>query len=183
VRPRLKRAYLAVGVLVAVGCRADGAGGTLRARWASADTTLGAGDLALPLKVAWCESRGRLTLLGVSGDTGVGILVRTVELVPGLFGVSDTTAARSPGSSVAFRMAKEARLFALSGDSGAVAITSVQDGRLTGRFVAWFSRPDAGPALVSGSFKGASAMPDTVRCEPVAAPPPVAPAPPDSGVS
>ena len=149
----------------------------------SADTTLGTGDLVLPLKAAWCASRGRLTLLGVSGDTGVGLLVRTVTLAPGLFPVSDTSAARSPGSSVAFRMAKEAHLFALSGDSGAVAITSVQDGRPTGRFVAWFSRPDAAPALLSGSFKGASAMPDTVRCESFASPPPVAPAPPDSGVS
>lgn len=165
-----------------VGCRAEGTG-TLHAHWASTDTTLGSGDLALPLKAAWCASRGRLTLLGVSGDTGVGLLVRSVTLAPGLFLVSDTSVARSPGSSVAFRMAKEAHLFALSSDSGAVAITSLRDARLTGRFVAWFSRPDAGPALLSGSFTGVPAMPDTVRCESLAPPPPPAPAPVDSGVS
>ena len=169
-------------VLAAAGCRA-GDGGTLRVRWTSADTTLGTGALALPLTAAWCEARGRLTLLAVSRDTGVGILVRTVKLTPGLYAVSDTTAARSPGSSVAFRLAEAVNLFALSGDSGAVAITSVQDGRVAGRFVAWFSRPDAGPALLTGRFKEVSVVPDTARCESAAPPPAVPPTPPDSSVS
>lgn len=179
---RLSRACLVVAALAAAGCRAGGAG-TLRAHWASADTTLGTGDLALPLKAVWCEARGRLTLLAVSGDTGFGILVRTVKLAPGLFHVSDTTAAQSPGSSMAFRVVRNANLFALSGDSGAVAITAAQAGGVAGRFVAWFSRPDAAPALLVGSFNGASALPDSVRCESSTPPPPVPPTPPDSGVS
>ena len=180
--PRLQRAYLVGTILAAAGCRTRGEG-TLLARWTSADTTLGTGALALPVTAAWCESRGRLTLLAVSSDTGVGILVRTVKLAPGLFAVSDTTAARSPGSSVAFRLADEVNLFALSADSGAVAITSVLHGRVAGRFVAWFSRPDAGPALVTGSFKGVSVVPDTARCEFIAPPPAVPPTPPDSSVT
>ena len=150
---RLRCACLVVAALAAAGCRPGGAG-TLRAHWASADTTLRHGRaLAAAQAVRGAKSRGRLTLLAMSGDTGVGILVRTVKLEPGLFNVSDTTTARSPGSSMAFRLAEEANLFALSGDSGAVAITSVREGGLPGRFVAWFSRPDAGPALLTGSFK------------------------------
>ena len=72
-----------------------GSEGRLQARWTALDTALGGGSLALPFQGTWCASRGRLTLLGVSGDTGVGILVRTVTLEPGLFPVSDTLAARS----------------------------------------------------------------------------------------
>lgn len=178
---RLREAGVAVAVLAAA-CRADGEG-TLRARWASIDTSLGTGTLVVPLKAAWCEARGRLTLLGLSGDTGVGILVRTVKLGPGRFDVSDTSAARFPGASIALRIAEEINLFALSGDSGAVAITSVQDKRVAGRFVAWLSRPGDAPVLLIGRFKGVSAEPDSVRCESVAPPPAVPPGPPDSGVT
>ncbi len=182
---RLECAGLVLAALATAGCRPDGVG-TLRAHWASADTTLGQGELSLPLKVTWCKSRGRLTLLAMSGDTGVGILVRTVSLEPGLFSVSDTATARSPGSTVAFRLAEQANLFVLSSDSGAVAITSVREGSLLGRFVAWFSRPDAGPALLTGSFKTDAVLPDSVRCEHAVsppAPPPAQPAPADSSVS
>lgn len=182
---RLAIAGLVLAGLGAAGCR-SGDVGTLRAHWSSADTTFGNGELAVPLRATWCESRGRLTLLSVSGDTGVGILIRTVKLAPGLFGVSDTAAARSPGSTLAFRLAEAANLFVLSSDSGAVAITSVRETGLTGRFVAWFSRPGAGPALLTGSFRGASALPDTVRCEqstPPPAGPPVPQPAPDSSVS
>ena len=142
---------------------------------------LGAGDVTLPLRATWCGSRGRLTLLAVSGDTGVGLLVRTVKFEPGLFKVWDTTAARSPGAALAFRMMRGGNLYTLSGDSGAVAITSTRDGRVTGRFVAWFSREERGPAVLTGRFK-ARAVPDSVRCESSPAPP-QPPAVADSGVS
>jgi hypothetical protein len=177
--------WLALAALVAA-CRPAGAG-TLRAEWASLDTALGHGDLKVPVRGTWCASRGRLTLLGFEGDTGVGILVRTVKLAPGLFQVSDTVAARSPGATIAFRLANRQTLFTLSGDSGAVAITGAGDGELEGRFVGWFTRPGAGPVVLKGRFEGVPVMPDTVRCESISVPEP-APAPvpapaADSGVS
>jgi hypothetical protein len=137
----------------------------------------------VPVKGAWCQWRGRLTLLGVSGDTGVGIVVRTDRLAPGRFVVSDTVAARSHGSMMAFRLANQRSLFNLSSDSGGVALTSVREGRIGGRFVAWFTQSGKGPVLLTGSFAGVSAVPDSVRCEPMG---PVAPPPaavPDSGVN
>jgi hypothetical protein len=170
-----------VAVLSTVGCQADGTG-TLRARWASVDTTIGTGELTMPVTATWCAPRGRLTLLGVSGDTGVGILIRTVTLAPGRFDVSDTAAAPSPGAAIAVRVAQQTNLFALSGDSGAVAITSVQGGRVAGRFVAWFSRPDAEPVLLMGDFKGARVAADGRNCKFVAPPAPSSAPAPDSGV-
>ena len=44
-----------------------GRGDTARAVGEHATRRCGTGDLALPLKAAWCESRGRLTLLGRVG--------------------------------------------------------------------------------------------------------------------
>ena len=173
--------WLAFAALLAA-CRPAGEG-ALRARWTALDTALGTGSLRVPLTGTWCASRGRLTLLAFSGDTGVGILVRTVKLAPGLFPVSDTVIARSPGSTVAFRLATRSSLFTLSSDSGAVAITSMKDGELAGRFVGWFSRAEGGPVVLTGSFKGVSVIPDSVRCEAVAPPTPVSSAAPDSGVS
>lgn len=140
-------------------------GGRLRAQWTGVDTTVGTGRVTLPLRAAWCAARGRLTLLAFTGDTGVGILVRTVRLEPGQFAVSDTTAARSPGSGIAFRIRKESGFFTLSGDSGAVAITSVVDGKVAGRFVGWFSGPARTPVVLDGSFKDVVAQPDSMRCE------------------
>jgi hypothetical protein len=176
-------ALLAFAALVAACGR--GGKGTLRAEWASLDTALGHGDFEVPVSGAWCAPRGRLTLLGFEGDTGVGILVRTVKLAPDLFRVSDTVAARSPGASIAFRLATSQTLFALSGDSGAVAITRAGDGEVAGRFLGWFTRAGSGPIVVKGSFAGVPILPDTVRCESTALPPPVpVPAPAaDSGVS
>ena len=173
--------WLVLGGIIAA-CR-TGSEGTLQARWTALDTALGSGSLALPFKGTWCASRGRLTLLGVSGDTGVGILVRTVKLEPGLFPVSDTMVARSPGSAIAFRLANASNLFTLSGDSGAVALTSTADGDLAGRFVGWFSRSGGGPVVLQGRFKGVSPAPDTVRCESTAPRAPVPAPAPDSGVS
>lgn len=173
--------WLGFAALVAA-CRPAGEG-RLQAHWTSLDTALGAGSLKLPLKGAWCASRGRLTLLGFAGDTGVGLLVRTVKLAPGLFPVSDTLAARSPGSTIAFRLANQSNLFTLSGDSGAVAITSVTEGEVAGRFVGWFSRPGGGPVVLTGRFAGVAAVPDTVRCESTAPPAPVPAPPADSGVT
>lgn len=164
-RRRLHMAVVGCVLLLTVACRPEGQG-TLRARWTSTDTTLGTGTLALPLRATWCESRGRLTLLALSGDTGVGILVRTVALAPGLFQVSDTTAAPSPGAALALRMTTPNTLSSLSADSGAVAITSVAGGMVGGRFVGWLSRPGSGPVLLTGKFAGAAMEPDQVRCEP-----------------
>ncbi len=179
------RWWLAVvsAAALATACRPTGREGRLRARWASLDTTLGTGTVAVPFAAAWCERRGRLTLSGVSGDTGVGILIRTVTLAPGRFDVSDTTAPRAPGAAIALRVVTGANLFALSGDSGLVAITSVQEGRVAGRFAAWLSRPDERPVLLIGDFSGAPAQPDSVRCESFTRPPTPPPAPPDSGVT
>jgi hypothetical protein len=139
--------------------------GTLRAAWIGVDTTIGAGRVTLPVKAVWCAPRGRLTLLAFTGDTGVGILIRTVKLEPGLFAVSDTAAARSPGSGIAFRIRKEGGFFTLSGDSGAVAITSVVGGKVAGRFLGWFSGPASTPVVLDGSFRDVTALPDSVRCE------------------
>jgi len=172
--------WLAVAALTGA-CRTRGEG-TLRAEWTSLDSALGRGNLRLPLSGTWCGSRGRLTLLGLSGDTGVGILVRTVKLVPGLLPVSDTAASRSPGATIAFRLADQSALFTLSSDSGAVAITSV-DGELAGRFVGWFSQADRGPVVLTGRFSGVTVVPDSVRCETETLPPPAQAVPPDSGVT
>ncbi len=174
------RVHLAVAGCVLVACRPPGEG-SLRARWTSTDTTLARGAVSLPLRATWCESRGRLTLLAVSGDTGVGILVRTVALAPGLFQVSDTTAARSPGAGMALRLTRPNTLYTLSADSGAVAITSVAEGRVDGRYIGWLSQPGTGPVLLTGSFAGAAAVPDPVRCDREASVP-EAPAAPDSSV-
>jgi len=171
---------LAVASLAAA-CRNE-SGGTLQAQWISMDTALGRGSLRVPVKGTWCASRGRLTLLGLSGDTGVGILVRTVKLDPGLLIVSDTAASRSPGATIAFRLANQSTLLTLSSDSGAVAITSVAGG-LAGRFVGWFSQADRGPVVLTGRFSGVSVAPDSVRCESEALPAPVQTTAPDSGVS
>ena len=173
--------WMAVAVL-AGGCRTNGEG-TLDARWASIDSSLGHGTLSVPLRAAWCERLGRLTLLGTRGDTGVGILVRTVTLSPAKANVSDTAAKRSPGASVALRVTAGENLFALSSDSGVVAITSERDNRIAGRFVAWLSRPASGPVLLVGTFAGVSVEPDSVRCESFAAPLAPPPVPPDSGVN
>lgn len=174
-------AWWTVAVL-AGGCRTNG-GGTLHARWASIDTTLRNGTLSVPLKATWCESRGRLTLLGLRGDTGVGILVRTVKLGPGRFDVADTTARPSPGASIALRVTVGDNLFTLSADSGVVALTSVGEGRLAGRFVGWLSRPAQGAVTLIGDFAAVTTEPDTVRCESFTPPPPAPPAAPDSGVT
>ena len=171
----------ATGVVIVSGCGSSD-GGTLHARWASIDTTLRNGTLSLPLKATWCQARGRLMLLAWRGDTGVGILVRTVKLGPGQFDVSDTLGKPSPGASIAMRVTVGDNLFALSSDSGALAITSVLEGRLDGRFVAWLSRPALGPVTLIGDFAAVPAEADSVRCESFAEPP-AAPATPDSGVT
>ena len=160
-----------------------GKAGTVRAHWTGIDTALGSGDLRLPMRATWCASRGRLTLLGFAGDTGVGILIRTVKLEPARFDVSDTAAARSPGSTIAFRLATPNSLFNLSSDSGGVALTSVTGDRIGGRFVGWFTRPEKGPVLLTGSFAGVPIAPDSVHCESPAPPPPSPAAAPDSGVT
>jgi hypothetical protein len=172
--------WFAFAALVAA-CRPAG-DGSLLAQWTSLDTALGRGALDVPVRGTWCASRGRLTLLGFSGDTGLGILVRTVKLEPGLFRISDTISPRSPGSTIAFRLATRSSLFTLSGDSGAVAITTVGDGAVSGRFVGWFTESGGGPVVVKGNFRAVRAAADTVRCESTA-PVPVPASSPDTGVS
>ena len=174
-------AWMTVAVLAA-GCRTNG-DGALHARWASIDTTLHHGTLSLPVRGTWCEARGRLTLLGLRGDTGVGILVRTVKLGPGRFAVADTTARPSPGASIALRVTVGDNLFALSADSGAVALTSVGEGRVGGRFVAWLSRPSLGLVTLIGDFAAVPVEPDSVRCESFTPSAPASPVPADSGVT
>jgi hypothetical protein len=174
-------AWVAFAVL-AGGCRTNGKG-TLHARWASIDTTLRTGTLSLPVTATWCESRGRLTLLGVRGDTGIGILVRTVKLGPGRFVVADTTARPSPGAAIALRVTVGDNLFTLSADSGAVALTSMGEGRLDGRFVAWLSKPAQGAVTLIGDFAAVPTEPDSAPCESFTAPAPAPPSGPDSGVT
>jgi hypothetical protein len=174
-------AWVAVAVL-AGGCQTNG-NGTLHARWASIDTTLRNGTFSLPVTATWCESRGRLMLLGLRGDTGVGILVRAVKLGPGRFDVADTAARPSPGASIALRVTMGDNLFALSADSGVVALTSVGGGQLDGRFVAWLSRPVLSPVTLVGDFAAVSVEADSVRCEAFAEPPATLPSAPDSGVT
>lgn len=167
-------------VLAGAACQPTG---TVRAHWTSIDTALGSGDLRLPMHATWCAARGRLTLLGFAGDTGVGLLVRTVKLEPGKFDVSDTVAARSPGAGIAFRLATRTNLFNLSGDSGGVALTSVTDTHVDGRFVGWFRRAEGGPVLLTGSFAQVQVTADTVRCESSMPSPPATPVSADSGVT
>lgn len=176
---RAVRTMAAMFLALCAACE-PGENGTLHARWTSIDTTLGSGDVTLPLTATWCGARGRLTLLALQGDTGVGILVRTTALVPGRFDVYDTNnTSRSPGSAIAFRINKPAALYTMGGDSGVLAITSVREGRIGGRFVGWFSHAGTGPVLLVGNFEGAQPAPDTVRCE-RSVPPPPPPAVPDS---
>ena len=152
--------------------------------WTSLDTALGRGSLKVPLKGTWCATRGRLTLLGFLGRYRGGH--------PGAHGEAGARPAhrhptprrpRSPGSTIAFRLANQSNLFTLSSDSGAVAITSVEDGELAGRFVGWFSRAGRGPVVLTGRFSGVTAAPDSVRCETDVPPAPVPTPAPDSGVS
>lgn len=159
-------------VAVLAGC-GNQSGGTLQARWTSLDTTLGSAKVRLPVAATWCPARGRLVLLAVAGDTGIGMFVRTLKLAPGLYPVQDTSRSGIPGATLALRVARASTMFALSGDSGAVAITSAAGGQLSGRFVGWFTqvgKPQ--PILLVGNFAGVAPAPDTVRCESTTMPPP-----------
>jgi hypothetical protein len=150
-------------LLLALACRPS-EGARLIAQWQSPDTTIRTGRITLPLTATWCPVRARLMLLGVSNDSGVGILVRTVSLVPGKYPVQDTTRSTVPAAVIGFRIANEQNFAALTADSGLVAITAVDGARLTGRFMAWL-RAGNGPVLLHGEFGPVTAVPDTVRCE------------------
>lgn len=161
----MRRAAVACLVVMLAGC-GDRRGGTLQARWTSIDTTLGSAKLRLPVHATWCQARARLQLLAVSGDTGIGLMLRTFRLAPGRYDVRDTSRADVPGATLALRVARGSTMFALSGDSGVVAVTSAANERLTGRFVGWFT--PAGTTqrvLLSGSFADVRVVPDSVRCE------------------
>lgn len=166
-------AALALVAAALAGC-GDRSGGTLQARWTSLDTTLGSVKMRLPVTATWCPARGRLVLLAVAGDTGVGMFLRTLQLTPGLYPVRDTSRSDTPGATIALRVARQANMYALSSDSGAVAITSAAGGALSGRFVGWFTQVGKPhPVLLEGSFAGVRPAPDSVRCESatVSAPP------------
>ncbi len=157
-------------LLAAVGCRPP-EGARLTAQWQSPDTTIRTGRITLPITATWCPVRARLMLLGMSNDSGIGILVRTVKLTPGKYRVEDTTRSTVPAAVIGFRVASEQNFAALTADSGLVAITAIDGTRFVGRFVAWL-RAANGPVLLRGEFGPVTAVPDTVRCESQAPPGP-----------
>ena len=164
-------AALAAAILLGCGDRRTG---TMQARWTSLDTTLGSAKVRLPVTATWCPARGRFVLLAVSGDTGIGMFLRTIQLTPGRYDVRDTSRSDTPAATLALRLARGSTMFALSGDSGAVAITSTAGDRVSGRFVGWFTQAERRqPVVLVGSFSGVRPMPDSVRCEStVMSPPP-----------
>jgi hypothetical protein len=150
-------------LLAAIACRPpDGA--RLTAQWQSPDTTIKSGGITLPLTATWCPIRARLMLLGVSTDSGVGLLVRTVALKPGRYPVQDTTRSTVPAAVVGLRLATEQTFNALTADSGLLAITAVTGNQVEGRFMAWL-RTATGPVLLRGEFGPVTVTPDTVHCE------------------
>lgn len=145
--------------------------GLLTAAWTSADTTIGSGKMAVAATANWCQSVGRLTVLGAGTDSGVAVLYRSDAVRGGNYPIVDTTMSRAPSAVVAVRFVRGMKVLALSSDSGSLVLEPRSSDDVSGRFSAWFRETGtASPVEVSGQFTNVPIASDSAAC--AVAPPP-----------
>jgi hypothetical protein len=162
--------HVAIAVMVGACARKEHAG-RLTAEWSSADTTIGTGQMAVGASASWCETTGRLTVLGVGTDSGVAVLYRSDAVRGGEYPIVDTTMSRAPSAVVAVRFVQGIKVLALSSDSGTLVLEPRSGQDVSGQFSAWFREAGTASAVeVRGQFSNVRILPDSGTC-PVAAPP------------
>lgn len=131
-RTALLAAALAAA-LAACGRASAPEGGRVTATWRSDDTTrTDVEGWTSAASARWCERDGRLALLAVSGDTGIGVAVRTTALAPGRFAVADS-AGGLPAAKLALRLLGDVSVEGFAARDGEVTLTEA--GRtVSGRF-------------------------------------------------
>jgi hypothetical protein len=134
---------------------------TLDIRWAG--PAMDSAHVRAPATAAWCDSLTLLQIQGLSGDTGIAIILYPVkEFGAGRFPVVSPAKADSapPAAAVALRWFAETALRGFQGDSGAVIVEQDRSGTYAGTFeLAAHSVTDPAHLTIRGSFRGLTPRP------------------------
>jgi hypothetical protein len=128
--------------------------GRLEATWTGSDR----GRLSARATAIRCPEAHIVQLTGMSGDTGVALLVHPADsLAPGRYPIVEPGSARTtaPAAALGLRLLGTNAVVGYQGASGAVVIERVAAGRLSGRFesIAKVAVALAGTVKLTGRFQ------------------------------
>lgn len=137
-------------------------GGNFEISWTGADT----GAIAVPGRAEWCEEGRLLEIVGLTGDTGVAILLYPIDsLEPDSFPVrAPVGEALRPEARIALRVFGDVAVLGFRGYDGMVQLEESGGGRISGRFEADMSGLNEGEMQAEGSFSGIPVRPSDLAC-------------------
>jgi hypothetical protein len=140
--------------------------GWIEAQWTGADT----GKMAAPMTAEWCDVRRALEIRGVTGDTGLGLVLYPVDTIDAdsyriVSPVEADTA--PPSAAIALRVFSTNTVQGYQGDSGTVALERGKEGELSGTIHARARSVVDGQLLaVTGKIGDLTIVPQKRGCRP-----------------
>ena len=141
--------------------------GRLEATWTGSDH----GRLSGSATAIWCPGAHIAQLTGMSGDTGVALLVHPADsLAAGRYPILEPGSARttSPAAALGLRLLGPNAVVGYQGATGALVIERMAAGRLSGRFesTAKVVGPLAGTVKLTGRFQDVALATGDSTCPP-----------------
>ncbi len=154
-------ALLAAFGLAACGHRT----GRMNATWSGADK----GRMSGRAGALWCREARVALVTGVSGDTGVSLLIHPADsLVAGRYPIVEPDAARraAPAAAVGLRVLARTAVVGYQGQSGTLTLERAAPGRVSGSFeaTAKVATAAAGTVKLAGRFQDVRVTPDGTDC-------------------
>lgn len=148
----------------AAACAGGSSPGHLEAAWTGADTA----RFKAPVEGLWCPGERHLELSAVQNDTGIGVLLYSVDsLAAGDYPVFDPrggTVTR-PGAVVASRWFAQTLIVGYQSDSGLVTLRLSPSGKLSGQFGARLhAAQGSGVLQLRGKFSDVQTGSPLLRC-------------------
>jgi hypothetical protein len=140
--------------------------GSIEAQWTGADT----GKMAAPMTAEWCDVRRALEIRGVTGDSGLGLVLYPVDTIDAdsyrivVPEAADT--APPPSAAIALRVFSTNTIQGYQGDSGTIALERGKDGELSGVIEARARSVVNGQLVtVNGKLRDLTIVPQKRGCE------------------
>jgi hypothetical protein len=142
------------------------AAGDIDLRWSGTQP----GSLSGPATAEWCAVLRLLEIGSIRGDTGVALVLYTVDtIMPGTYRIVDPARAESlpPAGAIALRWPTQTAVVGFQGESGSVLLERTRTGELSGRLTAAArSANDTQQIAIEGTFRNITVRPQSRGCAP-----------------
>ncbi len=138
--------------------------GRLEARWTGADT----GAMSAPATAEWCAERRALEIRGVQGDTGLALVLYSVDSIDAdtyRVVLPDAADTLPPAAGIALRLFEANAIQGYQGDSGRVVLDRAESGELSATLSARARSVVNGQLVtLAGSVRGLAVVPQARGC-------------------